>query len=586
MFGTSEDIRMENQKKRDTIQILMMVFQTALVVCFAYMVFIAIKDNFLACLERFPREYREAANLSIARGFLDGKNIYQIPTSGPMPVNVYGFINPLLAAVIAGVTGLNLLNSFYFLYFFETIVFCALVAGETYSLIKKDSNYQKIVLKDGHHFELGNAIIFISLVLLAYTLTFRIGHISTIPDVLGMLIGMLILMAARRCKSIKCVFVISLLVVIEFYVKAYFLFFAAPVFIYFLIKNRKYCMYYVGFCLLTGLVSILIINALFPLYFIENVYFEFVEQFIGAQGNVTAADSNAYRNSYMISQFVKLIVKYNFVLIVGIIAVAYRVTETIKARLHKTDNRYDIDLLVYDICIILAIPVLVVLGKNDGAYMSYHFQLLMPSVLVVSYSLVLKGYNGAICKPGGLTDRLPILKKISVHKFVVLGGILCAITISTYKSYVAFGKVSLLTKEQENNWKTIEKLCIETYDKGNLIFAGNLANSVLFDRRSYYSVYNGLTYVNGLTGATAEDAARISENELYNVIFDDLDEMYVYAADCNDEIRTNFAESRYEVIISDEDAVYEAINKEDYDATLMTLDMGQFDIEVSIFTRK
>lgn len=571
------------KKENKVFRILLVAFQVALAAFFAYMLFTAIKDNILACMERFPREYRESANLSLARGFIDGKNIYELPSSGPIPVYVYGFINPLLAAGITKITGMNLLNSFYFIYLITTVLFCVLLSYEVYSLIKNKITGKFFIYKKENTLELGNILLFISLILITYTLTFRIGHITTIPDTLGMVVGMIILMLTRRSKSFKSVIVISILVVLEFYIKAYFLFFAAPVFFYFLIKNRKLMGWYILFCVLIGLASIFIVNAIFPLYFIENIYFEFIEQFLNVYVDESIVDAEAYERNYMISQFVKLFVKYNCVLVIGLIISFTRIFRFIKDLFTKVKFEFDFDTLAYDICIIIAIPLLVVLGKNDGAYMSYHFQLLMPSVLIVAYDFLIPFYNCKIKEILCFKKFVEYINIIKIDKAIYKGVILFLIFVSTYKSYVAFGRVSLLTKEQEANWDKVEKICLDAYDSNKLIFAGNLTNAVIIDRRSYYSDFNGHTYINY---ATKEEADATAENKLFNTIFADLDEMYYYAADYNKETENNFKESKYDIIIADEESVYEKVNINDYNSEQLNLDMGQFDCNVTIFTKK
>lgn len=552
--------------KNKVFKILLITFQVALAACFSYMIFTAVKDNFLACLENYPREYREAANLSIARGFLDGKNVYEIPASGPIPIYVYGFVNPLIAAGISAITGLNLLRTFYFISFVTSFAFIILVTYEAYAIVKEQATINLFSIKNQENIEIGNILLLASLFIVTYTLTFRVGHITTIPDNLGMLVAVAILMLTRRSKSWKSVLIISFLVVLEFYIKAYFLFFAAPVFFYFLIKNRKLMGWYMLFCILIGIASIFIINALFPLYFIETIFFEFIEQFLNAMVDETIVDIDKYERDYMISQFVKLVVKYNCVLVVGLLVTIVNIFNFFKTKF-KTVN---FDTLVYELTIIIAIPLLFVLGKNDGAYMSYHFQLLMPGVLVVAYSYLIKAYN---CQS----------EKHNINESIYRGIILSLIFISSYKSYVAFGKVSLLTKEQEANWEKVEKICTEAYDDNQLVFGGNLVNGVLIDRRSFYTDYDGHTYVSNVT---KNDADAIAEDKTFNAIFADLDEMYYYAADYNSETDENFKESKYDIIIADDEAIIKRVNTADYNSETINLDMGQFDCDVIIFTKK
>lgn len=552
--------------KEKIIKILFNAFQVALAACFAYMIITAIKDNYIACLEKYPREYRESANLSLARGFIDGINIYTIPNGTAIPVYVYGFVNPLIASVITKISGISLLNSFYFIYFATTFVFSALLTYEVYDIVKGKVPGFSISVKNLDDVKYGNLLLIMSVFIVSYTLTFRIGHITSIPDTLGMVVGITIMMITRRSKSARSVFIISLLVVLEFYIKAYFLFFAAPVFFYFLIRDRKKMLEYMLFCVLIGISSIIIVNSIFPLYFIENIYFEFIEQFLNAYADESVLADKSYEFNYMMNQFIKLIEKYNFILIIAVVLTIVAVFRFVKEKGKESDK----DLLTYEISILIAIPLLVVLGKNDGAYMSYHLQLLMPGVIPVAYSRLVTIYNNGIDN-----ERF--------NRTIVKTAILFVALVTTYKSYVAYGKVSLMTDEEKSNWQYVENICLDAYDSGKLIFPGTLVNGVLINNRSFYSDFNGHTYLNY---ADEQDAIMASENGFMNLVFSELDEMYVYAAEYNKQTDDNFKNSKYDLIIADEENVLNRVNAKNYNSEKVILKMGQFDCEVVIYTKK
>jgi len=575
--GLKED-SVNSTVKQNTIDKVLTTTYAVLAFCILIVLFVIIKDNISACMEIYPREYRDSANMSIARSFYDGFNPYLIPKSGPLAVNVYGFINPLLAVGLAKISGIGLLNSFYVFNLLASFGFCFLVAWEVFSLVK-----QALPKKRDNAFHtsnefLGNVIMFETLLVISYTLTFRVGHISTVPDALGMTLSVAILMIARRSKTNKAVVLVALLLVLEFYIKAYFLFYAAPVFIYYLIKDRKKLIVYVVSGLTIGIASILIVNAVFPLYFAETVYFEFIEQFLDAYA-VSVEDMAAYEREYMIFQFTVLIKKYFPVIAIAAAVIITSLISLLKKEFISEQRKGIIsDLTIYIITVCISIPTLMFLGKNDGAYMSYHFQLMMPWVLILTYNAVIRLYNEALQK-----DGIALGDKYRIPCLIFTISLLFVMTASAYLPYKAFGKVKLLTDEAKTSWEQIESICLQAVDNGENIFPGTLVSGLIMDRRSYYFDNNGHTY---LTEVDDEDVEAVQNNQFITSVFDDLADMYSYAAKQNDVKREMFKSGGYDLIIADDVETYEKVNEDGYTSEKIVLNTGYFDNEVTVYRKK
>ena len=100
-----------------------------------FITIITFRDLILASAEVYPREYREAANLAIAKSFYEGINPYKINNGMPISVNVYGFINPLIASIFSRIFSIGLLRSFYILSLMYTIIIPILISYEVYSIV-------------------------------------------------------------------------------------------------------------------------------------------------------------------------------------------------------------------------------------------------------------------------------------------------------------------------------------------------------------------------------------------------------------------------------------------------------------------
>ena len=105
-------------RTKDIIYRLLAVMSLLIVLVF---ILISFRDLLKASLELYPREYREAANLAIAKSFYEGINPYKINDGMPISVNVYGFVNPLIAAIFSRIFSIGLLRSFYILSLMYTI---------------------------------------------------------------------------------------------------------------------------------------------------------------------------------------------------------------------------------------------------------------------------------------------------------------------------------------------------------------------------------------------------------------------------------------------------------------------------------
>ena len=514
-----------------------------------FFIIIAFRDIFRASFELYPREYREAANLAIAKSFYEGINPYKINDGMPISVNVYGFINPLIASIISRIFSIGLLRSFYILSLMYTIIIPILISYEVYSIVGLTRK---------------SWIFYPFLIFFSYTITYGTGHISSRPDYLGIIISLIIVMIIRRDISTRSILIASGLIILLFYIKPYFIFYMIPVGVFLLTKGKKPFAIYVSSIFLMGLVSFILIRWIFPLYYAETVYFEFVENIVSNSGVSTNAN-NFELLLYSMKQFDELLVTYIVPFIVLLIIIIGVVTKYIPScQIRLFEDELMIKLKLYLLIIIWAIPILLILGRNKGAWVSYHMQLLMPAVIISSFV-------GTI--------------SLSKKRMYLEIAILCFLIFSTPTLYRRYGRVEMLNTEEIYAWDTIEDICVNATEKGKNIYASCLVNGLLFDRiEQFYTYYTGHNYYN----LELEKQKESIENSvlLKKVLFPTFVNSIEYMNTLISEDTEKLKDNKYDIIISDAASSVEPGNIEEYNIMNFDLHSGVQNWETTVYIKK
>lgn len=522
--------------------------RTMAVLFIIYLILITFRDLFLASIEVYPREYREAANLIIARFFYRGINPYRINSGIPVCTNVYGFVNPMIASILSKVLNIGLMRSFYILSLLYTIFIPMLISYEVYSIV--GATRQTWVFYP---------FLFFS----AYTVTYGTGHISTRPDCLGIIISIIILMILRRNRTVRNVLIAALLLILLFYVKPYFLFFVIPVSIFLLMKDKRSFVLFLISLFIIGLTSFIWIRWIFPLYYVDTIYFEFIEQVL-SDGDVLTSEKNAELISYSINQFKELISTYliQFIIVaIGLLGVSTKVRSCDNIWCFS-DTFEKISIYLWNI--VLAVPILLLLGRNKGAWISYHMQLLMPAIIIV-------GFVGIIS-----------FSKRNSSLGVLL---LILVVISTPTLYKKYGYVDKLSYEEEESWKKIEELCIKASDEGKQVYASCLVNGLLIDKMEYYYTYKtGHAYYQfkSLNIKETVEKNRWLNNFLFPTILDSMEYMNKIISEDIKKLKDN----KYDIIISDTASSVEPGNIEEYDVMYLDLHSGVQNWETTVYIKK
>lgn len=315
---------------------------------FLIFIYVCIFLTLLLCavFTNAPRELRDAANVAMSTRLAHMQNPYVLSTNQDFIeyVNVYPPLNMLIAAFINFLTKINLYRIFYSMDFIYVVASAAAIAY----FLKKDLNISSLF------------IVFLSFAS-ALTLGWRIGFISTVPDHLGMLICIILLICAHKNNSILLQAVLS---VLAFYSKQYFLAIAASVFLFHCLRNIKAALKYFIYTAAIGILSFFVICLFCPSFSVQIIYFMFAEN-----------DSmNVSKILYSGRQMFLALATYG----VFSLFVLKRYVHAIKIRI----SGEKINPTVFDIHFMLMFIVLLYLGTNKGAFLSYHLTLMIPCVII------------------------------------------------------------------------------------------------------------------------------------------------------------------------------------------------------------
>ena len=329
-----------------------------------------------------PNEYREPAGFDLTLSIINGKNPYSLSVLDekiPGCVYQYGPLFSLIVAVLHFI--LPFVDLFVLHYAFALL--CMLAAAVLAAIIAYENTETYLPA----------ACVF----LFTLACTWRYGYINAVPDTLGIAILMLIFFVETR-KSIKGrEYIEALLAVSLLYTKQYFIIIAGSLFFYKLITDIRACIRLSVSGLLMLILSVILVDRTCPLYFTYTLLIVHgvsgqstpgTEPLFSGAGILASLTSQTVipeaagdalpptGMAFEIRQLKSLISIFVFVFAGMAIGVA-------RAFIEKTP-RFDKSRF-FVIHSAVAFAALIYLGQNDGAWLSYYLQLLMPSVIIYAF---------------------------------------------------------------------------------------------------------------------------------------------------------------------------------------------------------
>ncbi len=463
-----------------------------------YTVFLLIR----ICLATFgnisiPNEYREAANIQLTKAFMDGVNPYSLSAyDGEIPgmIYVYGPLYSLFTAFLGKLLPIDIITLHYAVTFFSVLISAGLAAYMVY----KRTKYAAAPV---------SAFLFI------INCSWRYGYINAVPDAFALMIFVIIIFLmsletgkedGASWKSFIRDIVCAVLSVSLFFVKQYFLIIVAAVFLFKFINDRKDGIRFFLITAAASAVVITIVTLTCPLYWTYSIFLAHgpfgisQEQYHKAYGGYmeenaapekkeeikeeikedpapekknekdeafTVESVNTDPKSglgYEILQLKSLAGMFIFIFA----AVLWGVISEIR---NGFKNRRDFVFFLL-ILMVISFCALIYLGRNDGAWLSYYLQLLMPEVIIYAFIFT----DAVIC-----SDK----RSAGMAAFVLL----CFMMFFTAYRTNARLKVYDKTKEQLSEWNRAYALAAEYASKGEVYYVPVLGFQTIYNGQELYN---------------------------------------------------------------------------------------------------
>lgn len=418
-----------------------------------------------------PNEYREAANFDLTLSFIKGINPYTLGTlDNNVPACAYQY-GPLFSLLVAGLHFvLPFVDIFALHYIFAFI--CMMAASIMAAIIAHENT--KTLLPPVC------AFLFIT------ACSWRYGYVNAVPDTLGLTLLVMIFFAETRKKLPGKEYIEAFIAVALFYTKQYFVIVAASLFIYKLITDKKACLK----LSISGIVflvsSVALIDLTCPLYFtysllvVHGVSGQSVAKpvltggqlsgaFIASAKNIgpiyetaSAAGNPSTGWAFEVMQLKSLVGIFVFVFLSMAAGV---VLAFIKRRPSFNASR------LFVIHSAVAFAALLFLGQNDGAWLSYYLQLLMPSVIIYAF---------IIAETCVLDESVTKIWRIAAGVLLIL--------MVMHTTYRVDSRLPYYIKSSEvrQSWEKAYKYCDAYAGSGEILYRAPVGVNALMNGRYLY----------------------------------------------------------------------------------------------------
>lgn len=489
-------------------------------------------------------EYREAADVQLTEAFLKGEIPYRLESldaSGEMPpvLYQYSFLNSAVSALFALILGGRVVLAHYIVATLSMIGSAVLA-------------YHNIDRYSGQ-----TAAPMLGAVLTLFC-HWRFGYLSTTPNSLGIFLTLLTFTLAVSPRIKYKAVITAFMCILLFYTKLYFITIAGAIFIYDLLHDRREAFSFLGMTILHGLLSVLLIQAFWPLYFTYSLFFingttvwasvsrllssfpflshsesllfpvgTFVPQIQLFQKEMILFQAGTTASAYVFEQFQYMATVFGPLFAVLAVAIA-----TVMIR--KTKRRERIHFAENDVLTLALVQVAVqglcmlVLGRGDGAYLSYYLQLWIPYVTIAAL----------IC----LQKYLQFPKKYV--NVIILAAVSFLLIYLGYKKLPLF----MMTEEDVGNWKQA-KVHVETYESGDIYYAPVLAYLAMEQGKPVYN--------NGHTGIMNGKIRKIwSDNKYASKVFPYAGKIIDRNRTYQEQIKEKIREHSYALVTTDDEQLF------------------------------
>ena len=293
-----------------------------------------------------PAEYRDLATIQLTQLFSRHVNPYSSANNPPF-FYLYGFLFSLVVSPLARLAGSELV----LLHKIVTLL-CVLCASFLASLEVR-RNTRSLLLQ---------TFCFALMLMTGWNNAPFIVR----PDSFGLLLTLLIPFILRRNDSYPAIALCAVLTIAAFYTKQYFLFIAAPVFVYVLLKDWRKAAFFIAASSVLAAGSVFLVRAVFPGFFYASLV---------AQANSVGGPIRH--------------------LLLQSLAFARRTWPLFLLMCYPLVKRgEESGLRIYYLVFATAAACLFFIGTNTGAWLSYYYQLALPSMSIIGLSMLARVQRG------------------------------------------------------------------------------------------------------------------------------------------------------------------------------------------------
>lgn len=462
----------------------------------------------------YPYELREGANIALTKYFLQGMNPYAMETllcdESPSLFYMYPFMYSLLVAgfsVILPFVDLPLLH-------YSISIGCGIAAAAIgAAIVKKKSASQ--------------AAPWLTFFLML-SCSWRGAYISAFPDTLALLISVLILYLVMYEAKKWHMGAIALLTIGLFFSKQYFVIIAISVWIYYLVVDRKKLLRYTLYCMTIGVLSVVVVSFVFPLYWTYGLFF--------VNGSTTRISVENIK--FCVKQFCYIGFTFFPILIMCLFGILQLVVKRKEKLWRKNEMVLYIHFIVAGLCLLK-------FGTNDGAYLTYFLQLLVPVMIIL----------GVLCFEKYV---YPAFGRMDFNVGVLICFLFAGISVLNVTQ--KFANYVYLSENDEQEWLDIyayldECAGMRVYYSPNLAFYALEHNQYIYDLgQNEFVNYES-------EGITTLDTWK--QSQIFQTLFPYVDDIIEHHMIYRDRLREDIQEGKYDVVVETQYLYFEREDLED-----------------------
>lgn len=242
-----------------------MLFAASLLVAYTVIKIFLSSGHILSFSHQYTsfNEVRDYVSFRLTNLIMEGKNPYTLDMLSEYSVpfmDLYTPFTPLLVAVLCKLTGISILSGNYVI----NILFVLLTCLNLWQIIKD--------MVSAHKKEVFACVCI-------YAATFFTMFLTSAPifnfhaDAAGIFVTSLIYLVVYKRK--ENTFLLAFLTVSLVFTKQILMVLALPLFLYYLVKNKRLAWRYFVQCCICGISAVIIMQIFFPLYWTETIYAQF-----------------------------------------------------------------------------------------------------------------------------------------------------------------------------------------------------------------------------------------------------------------------------------------------------------------------